>query len=74
MVVANKQLFHASKEAVDIAQSVCQQHVYHVWLWGKPLIVSTHVWEQDDDVDEFQRSWLERNAVYKHITEPTRET
>ena len=57
LILANKQLFQTGRVSILLAQSQCQEHAYEVWLYGKPLIISTNTWDATAD------EWLPANSI-----------
>ena len=68
MVIGNKALFQSGLEQVSLGQSTCNAHVFQVWLYAVPLIVSCNEWMEGADANE--RAWLDKNSVVVNVTEP----
>jgi len=67
MVLNNKLVFQAGIDNVMLGQSNCNEHVYSVWLYGVPLVVSTNDWLLGASLE--QQDWNFRNSVLVNVKE-----
>ena len=70
IIAANKLVFQASVDGVELGQSQCNEHVYHVWLYGIPLIVSCNDWMASLPSASEEAKWLRTNAIVVEVVEP----
>ena len=65
-VVANKKVLQAHVDGAKLGQSPTQRFTYEVFLWRKPIILTTNNWEYGN-MSEADRNWITMNAVAVHI-------
>ena len=71
VIVANKLIFQAQNEPIQLAQSKCQLHTYTVRLYGVGMIVCTNKWlHGQTDQDEEDVAWLAANSILLDVQHP----
>ena len=65
-IVQNKALFQANQNGALLGQSKCNEHAYHVFCYGIPMIMSMNDW-MEKKLKPSEEEWLVANAVVYQV-------
>ena len=64
-VLANREFFQAGPYEQALSESMCNQHMYHVWVYGTALILCANEFDctEEGGVSKQDAEWLQANVV-----------